>query len=53
MMRDVLVELNPVLPAFNKKKALFTCRLDLNLWKTLYMVLELGTLGRSEIPGTF
>jgi hypothetical protein len=33
MMRDVLVELNPTLPAFNKKKALFTRKRGLNLWK--------------------
>jgi len=32
MMHGVLVELNPVLPAFNKKKeALCTSKLDLNL----------------------
>jgi hypothetical protein len=33
MKLDVLVELNPVLPAFKKKKALCTSKLDLNLRK--------------------
>jgi hypothetical protein len=55
MIHGVLVEINPVLPAFNNKKALFTSKLDLNLWKKLYMVLELGHLvdqkylGRTEM----
>jgi hypothetical protein len=35
MMQDVHVKLNLLLPAFNKRKALFSSRLDLNLWKKL------------------
>jgi hypothetical protein len=35
MMHYVLVELNPILPAFNNKKALFISKLDVNLWKDL------------------
>jgi len=54
MMHDVLVELNPVLPAFKKKKkAVFTSTLDLNLWKKLYMVLELGHLVDQKYLGQF
>jgi hypothetical protein len=53
MMHDVLGELNPALPAFNKKKALFTRKLDLNLWKVLYMVLELGHLVHHKYLGRF
>jgi hypothetical protein len=52
-MHDVLVELNPVLPAFNKKKAVFTSKLDLNLWNKLYMVLELGHLVDQKYLGRF
>jgi hypothetical protein len=33
-------------------KALFASKLDLNLWKKRYMVLELGHF-TLEIPGTF
>jgi len=53
MMHDVPVELNPVLPAFNKKKVVFTSKLDLNLWKNLYMVLEFGHLVDQKYLGHF
>lgn len=52
-MHDVPVELNPVLPTFNKEKAVCTSKLDLSLWKNLYMVLELGHLVDQKYLGHF
>lgn len=51
-MHDVLVELHSVLPAFNKKEALFYQQTGLTFMEETLYGAGTWTLGISEIPGT-